>query len=262
MPRPLFLTILLLTPLMGAQRPITESDLYAFHWLADPRIAPDGSQVVYTLVSVNAKHDGYDTALWIVPTQGGAPRRLTSGPHDSHARWSPDGKRLVFQRALEKDGKAQPPNLFILSMQGGEACALTDLPKGAAEAVWSPDGKRMVFTSTTIDRDFTKDAKDDDKSDVRVISRVEYRNNSGGYVDFERPGRLWIADVPAAVEAPVKPRPITAGPFSAGDMAWSRDGSRIYFLSDQTLEPVSESQKAVYEISADGGDAVKLTAQD
>src|SRR5438094_7957049 len=114
--RPLFLTILLLAPVMGAQRPITETDLYAFHWLADPRIAPDGSQVVYTLVSVNAKHDGYETALWIVSTQGGTPRRLTSGPHDAQARWSPDGKRLAFRRTREKDGKPQTANLYILSM--------------------------------------------------------------------------------------------------------------------------------------------------
>src|SRR5258708_2800762 len=106
--------VALLATLGAAPRLITETDLYTFHWLADPRIAPDGSQVVYTRVSVNAKHSGYDTALWIVSTQGGAPRRLTSGPHDSHARWSPDGKRLVLQRSLEKDGKPQPANLYIL----------------------------------------------------------------------------------------------------------------------------------------------------
>ena len=55
----------------AAKRPITETDLYAFRWLADPRIAPDGSQIVYTLVTVNAKHDGYEAGLWIVPASGG-----------------------------------------------------------------------------------------------------------------------------------------------------------------------------------------------
>ena len=256
MRRPSYLAFLLLVPLIGsAPRPIAETDLYAFHWLADPRIAPDGSQVVYTLVSVNKKHDGYDTALWMISTQGGQPHRLTAGPHDQHPRWSPDGKRLAFQRAIEKDGKPQPPNLYILPMQAGEARALTDLPKGAGDAVWSPDGKRIVFTSTTLAKDFAKDAKQEEPSDVRVINRIEYRNNSGGYVDFERPDRLWIADVPAEVDAPIKPRAITAGPYSAGDMAWSPDGSRIYFLSDHSLEPVSENQKAIYAINPDGGDA-------
>src|SRR5438093_4923764 len=104
-----FFAITLLASLASAApRLITETDLYSFRWLADPRISPDGSQAVYTLVTVNTKRDGYDTALWIVSTSGSAPRQLTSGPHDSAARWSPDGKQLAFQRRFEKDGKPQP----------------------------------------------------------------------------------------------------------------------------------------------------------
>src|SRR6266566_3486412 len=256
------LPFVLFATLGAAPRLITETDLYAFHWLADPRIAPDSSQVVYTLVSVNARHDGYETALWIVSTQGGTPRRLTSGPHDAQARWSPDGKRLAFRRTREKDGKPQPANLYILSMQGGEARALTDLPKDADDAAWSPDGKRLAFTSTTIARDFAKDGKEDEKSDVRVINHIEYRNNSGGYVDFERPAHIWVTDVPAVVNGPVKPRPITTGPFTESDLVWSRDGSHIYFLSDHTFEPVSRRRMAVYSVNADGGDVAKVASVD
>jgi len=29
-----------------AKRPITETDLYAFQWLANPQISPDGSHIV------------------------------------------------------------------------------------------------------------------------------------------------------------------------------------------------------------------------
>jgi Tol biopolymer transport system component len=77
------------------KRPITDTDLYAFKWVADPRISPDGSAVVYTQASVTAKHDNYQTSLWIVPTATGQPRQLTSGLHDSSPRWSPDGKRIA-----------------------------------------------------------------------------------------------------------------------------------------------------------------------
>src|SRR6266446_8902767 len=261
--RPWYLILFALFATLGATpRLITETDLYAFHWLADPRIAPDGSQVVYTLVSVNARHDGYETALWIVSTQGGTPRRLTSGPHDAQARWSPDGKRLAFRRTREKDGKPQTANLYILSMQGGEARAVTDLPKDTDDAVWSPDGKRIAFTSTSLAKDFAKDLKQDEKSDVRVINHIEYRNNSGGYVDFERPAHIWAADVAAVVDGPVKPRPITAGPFNESDIVWSRDGSHIYFLSDHAFEPVSRRRMAVYSVNADGGDGATVARVD
>jgi len=110
------------------RRPIAETDLYSFQWIANPRISPDGSRIVYTHVNVNQKHDGYETALWIIPSSGGPARQLTSGPHDSSPQWSPDGKLLAFVRAAEKDGKTQPTQIYLLAMEGGEARPLTDLP--------------------------------------------------------------------------------------------------------------------------------------
>ena len=83
------------------KRLITAADLHQFRWAADPQISPDGKQVAYTLVTVSAKKDGYETVLHIVSAAGGVSRRLTTGPRDSNPRWSPDGKRLAFLRAVE-----------------------------------------------------------------------------------------------------------------------------------------------------------------
>src|SRR5437762_2662946 len=114
--------------LRAQQRAISDSDLYAFRWIASPQISPDGRQVAYVLVTVNAKHDGYETSLWVVSTDGASPpRRLTTGPRDGTPRWSPDGSTLAFLRA--KDGQ---PQLFLQSLAGGEARQVTDLPKGAS----------------------------------------------------------------------------------------------------------------------------------
>src|SRR5215813_7098604 len=111
----------------GAQkRLITEADLFKFAWVADPQISPDGSRVAFVRVWVNQKADRYDSALWIVPTNGGAARQLTAGPRDASPRWSPDGKRLAFVRSGEKDGRPQPPQVWLLSLDGGEAQQLTD----------------------------------------------------------------------------------------------------------------------------------------
>ena len=68
------------------KRPISETDLYAFKWAADPRISPNGAEIAFTQVSVTAKHDNYQTSVWIVAAAGGPARQLTSGAHDSMPR--------------------------------------------------------------------------------------------------------------------------------------------------------------------------------
>ncbi|MBI4889082.1 MAG: PD40 domain-containing protein, partial [Acidobacteria bacterium] len=208
----LFLLVSLCAP-AAEKRLITAEDLYSFTWVADPQISPDGSQVAFTQVRVNARKDGYDTSLFLVSTAGGTPRLLTKGPQDSTPRWSPDGKRIAFLRA-SAGTPPQPAQIFILPMDGGEAAQLTSLAKGAAAPAWSPDGKLIAFTSTTLPDDPGKpDAakKDDEKSDVRIINRAVYRFNGAGYTDFDRPAHIWTVPVPAPRGAPQKATQLTTG---------------------------------------------------
>src|SRR5690242_15451490 len=83
-------TVLILSSVAWSQtaskRLITETDIYDFQWIADPQISPDGSQVAYIHVKVNAKRDGYDTSVWAITTSGGTPRQLTAGPRDASPR--------------------------------------------------------------------------------------------------------------------------------------------------------------------------------
>src|SRR4029077_5227582 len=205
-----------------------DSDLFAFRWVASPQISPDGRQATYVLVTVNAKHEGYETSLWIVAADAGSPpRRLTAGPHDAAPRWSPDGTTLAFLRP--KDGHTQ---LYLLSLAGGEAQQLTDLPKGVGPAAWSPDGKTIAFTSTTAPEDLVKtDKKDEPKSDVRVITQAEFRADDEGYLDPGEHGHIWTVPSVMPVDQPAKARQVTSGGFDETAPQWSADGTRIYFLS-------------------------------
>ena len=243
------------------KRPITETDLYAFQWVAAPQISPDGRQAAYVLVTVNEKRDGYDTSLWIVPTSGAAaPRRLTAGPRDSAPRWSPDGRTLAF---LRSPGEKEKPQIFLLPLDGGEARALTDLPGGASTPVWSPSGKAIAFTSGTNAEDLEaqrlakekdKAAPRPDKSDVHVVTRAVFRQNGEGWLDFTRPDHVWTVPVTAGADGPGQARQITSGVFIEADPVWSADGSAILFRSDRNLEPYYDPPDAnLYSVPAAGG---------
>ncbi len=260
----------------AAKRAIAETDLFQFVWTADPQISPDGRRVVYVRVTVDAKKDGYDTALWIVPADGSEPPRpFTSGPADSRPKWSPDSSRIAFVRAVEKDGKRQPPQLYLISTQGGEAAALTDLPKGAGAPEWSPDGRTIAFASATSAKDLAKQAakeaketkekakndrndkdgkqpaepqapqapqapQDAHESDVRVITRAVYRFNDAGYLDPTRINHLWTLRVPTdgggAIPEPKRLNVVAAG--KPDDLVEGRrSGRRTAFSSTSPPTP-------------------------
>jgi dipeptidyl aminopeptidase/acylaminoacyl peptidase len=245
------------------KRLITEKDLFQFNWVADPQISPDGARVAYTKVTVNPDRDAYETSLWLVSAEGGEPQRLTNGPHDGSPRWSPDGGRLLFVRSPEKDGKSQPPQVYLLSFAGGEPLALTTLPKGAAGPVWSPDGKKIAFLGSTTEEDLgkakNKDAKPSHESDVRIILRAEFRADNEGYADPKQASHIWTLSVSTPPDENAKPKQLTKGSFDDGFPAWSPDGAQIYFLSERSLEPYYELQRgALFSIPAAGGTVQKV----
>ena len=170
----------------------------------------------------------------------------------------------------------QPPQIYTLAMAGGEARAVTDIPRGANNPVWSPDGRTLAFSSTAKPSDLAakpetktegKDAKPAPRqSDVRVITEAVYRANGVpgfGYVDPDRPSQIWTVNVPAPGAEPAKPQPVTTGEFAAGNPVWSPDGSQIYFVADRRMQPYYlPGDSDLYAVSKDGGEATVIASID
>src|SRR5712692_4106676 len=111
--------------------------------------AQEAAKHAIAFEDMNAKRNASN--IWIVPTAGGEAVQLTQSGHDTSPAWSPDGKTLAFLSS--RDGNSQ---VYVLSMEGGEAHAVTHLSTGADMVKWSPDGKAIAFTSSVY-----PDCKDD-----------------------------------------------------------------------------------------------------
>ncbi len=125
-----------------------------------PTISPDGTNVVFTRQRITKAgvHESLPDQIFMVDingtglhrvTPGGCPRNVTCGDAVEGHAFSPDGKRLVFTRAIFRNGIDQPPyvELWTSNLDGSHATRLTH-ESGTAQdddASWSPDGHKIVF---------------------------------------------------------------------------------------------------------------------
>ena len=154
----------------AAKHAIAFEDLIQMHRVADPKISPDGKWVAFAVATPDMSANRNASNIWIVPTAGGEAVQLTQSGHDTSPAWSPDGKTLAFLSS--RDGNSQ---VYVLSMEGGEAHAVTHLSTGADMVKWSPDGKTIAFTSSVYPDckdDPCNKKRDEEKEKNKVKARV------------------------------------------------------------------------------------------
>jgi dipeptidyl aminopeptidase/acylaminoacyl peptidase len=151
----------------AAKRVITFDDLIAMHRVAEAQLSPDGKWVAYMVATPDLEANRNATNLWMAPVAGGEAIQLTRTGKDSSPQWSPDGKSIAFLSARSGDSQ-----VYLLSMDGGEAHPLTKLSTGADFVKWSPDGKTIAFTSSVFP-DCKDDACNKKRNDEKEKNKVK-----------------------------------------------------------------------------------------
>jgi dipeptidyl aminopeptidase/acylaminoacyl peptidase len=259
----------------SAKHAITFDDLIKMHRVIEPQISPDGKWVAFTVTTPDMDANRNASNIWMVPTAGGAAIQLTQSGQDSSPVWSPDGKTLAFLSSRGGDSQ-----VYLLSMEGGEAQKLTKLSTGADNPKWSPDGKTIAFTSLVypdcVSRSATALNNDDDcnskretekeknKVKAHVAEQLLYRH----WTHWNEGKRSHVFVVASDGSGP--PRDLTAGanydvpPDERGgpqDINFSPDGKEICFTAVTDKMEAISTNADLFIVPVAGGETKRITTQ-
>ena len=87
--------------------------------------------------------------LYVVPSEGGSARKLTSGDfnHASSLSWAPDGRTIYFSSNRNEDWEYDFRNseVYSVSVHSGEITQITNTKGPDFSPMVSPDGKQLAY---------------------------------------------------------------------------------------------------------------------
>ncbi|MEO5734869.1 MAG: S9 family peptidase [Rubrivivax sp.] len=253
--------------------------LWQIERLGTPSLSPDGHRAVASVSRYSMEDNNGRSSLWLLSTDGSAPRRLTqAGDKDAAPKWSPprkQGELIAFTAKREQEGtKDSESQLYLISPDGGEAMRAADVATGVEAFAWNPDGRSLVFVSWVWPE--LKGAK----AQTQALKDFKQRKESG-YATSEAQYRFWDHNLPMGRVAHLhllelgkgggaaKVRDLFEGTHyelsradpSAHHFNVSPDGKRIAFTFDPAPEKRPDGRFALAEIDIKSG-KIKVLARD
>jgi dipeptidyl aminopeptidase/acylaminoacyl peptidase len=248
---------------MDAAAQAKSSVLSVDHYLelervSEPKLSPDGKQIVYTREWVDKMNDRWESALWMMNADGSRNRFLVKG---SSPRWSPDGTRIAYLAEGEPKGK----QVFVRWMDAeGAVSQITRVETPPENVTWAPDGERIAFFRL-VPKKNEWDVKMPKKPEgakwteaPRIVESLDYRQDRIG---FTEEGYRHLFIVPATGGTP---RQLTEGDFDHGrsGLSFTPDGREILLTSLRSEGWDYEWRESeIYAVAVESGEVRQLTTR-
>ncbi len=195
-------------------------------------------------ISHHSAEDGGKSIVYVVPINGGTPRRITKlGPSYLHG-WSPNGRQLVYTG--ERNGEF---DIYQMAANGGEEVRLTDAKGLDDGAEYSPDGRHICFCSNRSGRMQIWRMRPDGTQPEQLTS--DSLNNWFPHVSPDGKSIVFLSfsqdvdpgDHPFYKQVYLRSMPVSGGParviaYVYGGQgtinvpSWSPDGKQVAFVSN------------------------------
>jgi dipeptidyl aminopeptidase/acylaminoacyl peptidase len=115
----------------------------------DFNFSPDSKELCFTAVADRPEAITTNGDLFLVPTSGGEPKRITSNPgFDGHPTYSPDGRYIAYHSQKTPEYESDRWRLMIFDRAAGTHVEVAEsFDRSVDEIVWSPDSKQIYFTA-------------------------------------------------------------------------------------------------------------------
>ena len=235
-----------------ADKPFGIDEYLALQGVSEISVSPDGLYVAYTVTSNDLKKDETRDVVWMQPTGGGDPLRMTSIESDSSSpKWSSDGQYL----AVLSDRKDDVSQVWLLDRRGGDAQQLTEFKQEIDSFDWAPNSQSLLLLAADPT---PEDLDEEEPPNPRpyVVDRLQFKEDYVGYLTRHRM-HVHMIDVESR-----EARQITFGDFDDSEPAWSPDSREIVFVSNRSETPDRNRNTDLWiiEVDAENDDPAQLTS--